>query len=96
MMYGWGAGNGGAGIFAGILMMVFWVAIIVGIIMLIVWATRQAAGGHVHHTHDAGLGAGAYQAQAPRESALDILDKRYARGEIDKAEYEEKKKVLGG
>lgn len=28
------------------------------------------------------------------DSALEILDKRYARGEIDKAEYEERKKDL--
>jgi putative membrane protein len=33
--------------------------------------------------------------QAPN-SAKDILDRRYARGEIDEREYEEKRKVLSG
>ena len=89
MMYGWGSGYGGAGVIGGILMMVFWVAVVVAIVMLVVWLTRQAAGGG--HVHQAGQVQG-----PPRETAMDILNARYARGEIDKAEYEEKKKDLGG
>ncbi|MHB9052369.1 MAG: SHOCT domain-containing protein [Thermoleophilia bacterium] len=94
MMYGWGGEfGGGPGIIGGILMMVFWVAIIVGVVMLIAWLTRQGAGGHTHYT-------GQVQGPHPgagtehRETAIDILNARYARGGIDKAEYEEKKKDL--
>lgn len=31
----------------------------------------------------------------PSDSAIDILDKRYALGEIDREEYEERKRSLG-
>lgn len=33
---------------------------------------------------------------SPSESAREILDRRYARGEIGKEEYEEKKKDING
>jgi putative membrane protein len=39
-------------------------------------------------------GHGSHKEDNESESALNILDKRYAKGEIDKAEYEEKKRDL--
>jgi len=59
--------------------MIFWVLILIGIIALVIWAIQRSGGAGV----------------APQqESALDILKKRYARGEIDKEEFEEKKKLV--
>jgi putative membrane protein len=40
-------------------------------------------------------GADSDRARTP-ESAKEILDRRYARGEIDRTEYEEKSKALAG
>jgi putative membrane protein len=71
----------GMGWFWPIIMMAFWIAVIVGIIFLIRWAVLSA-------NKDRGY--------KPGESALDILKKRYARGEIKKEEFEEKKKDLDG
>lgn len=92
MNNGWNNGyDGGMSVFGGILMMVFWVAIIVGIVLLVVWLTRQVAGGQ-------GFGGGQTSGHAVghTDTAIDILSQRYARGEIDKAEFEEKKKDLTG
>ena len=77
-MMGNGMMGGGMGIWM-FLGMVFWILLIVGIVLLVVWVVQKAMGG----------GAGRLE-----ESALEILKKRYARGEISKEEYEEKKRDL--
>lgn len=61
------------------LMPIFWLLIIAGAIMVIVSAAQS--------------GSGAAVSQSP-ETALDILKKRYARGEIGTKEYEEKRSEL--
>ena len=76
-MMGWGYGMGW---FWTIVMVVFWIAVIVGIIFLIKWL--------VISTGTRG------RAARSEDSPLEILKQRYARGEIDKEEFEEKKKDL--
>jgi putative membrane protein len=81
--YDWRHGPGMMGEwgwFGGIFMVIFWVAVIIGIIFLIRWLMQStSAGGHGARSE---------------ESAMEILKKRYARGEIDKKEFEQKKKDL--
>jgi putative membrane protein len=63
-----------------IFMLLFWVLIIAGIVLAVKWLVEQGRWG----------GAPA----SGGESAVDILKKRYARGEIGKEEFEAKKKDL--
>lgn len=70
--------------FGGFFMLIFWVCIIAGIIWL--FRSGRAQGGHGMCCHgDNGHG---------HSSALDILKERYARGEINKDEFDAKKKDL--
>lgn len=89
MMFGWGMmgggmmgpGRGGWGIgwgFGWIFGLLFMVALVAGI----VWLVSTIAN------------SGTSPSTRQEESALDLLKKRYARGEINKQEFEEKKKDL--
>ena len=82
--YGRGPGTMGWGYGIGwlwpIMMVVFWIAIIVGIIFLIRWL--------VVSTRTATRGAGF------DDTPLEIIKRRYARGEINKEEFEEKRRDL--
>ena len=69
------------GLFSIILMGLFWIAVIVAILFLIRWLIVSTS----HRNREA----------RSKDSALEILRMRYARGEINKEEFEEKKKDLG-
>ena len=82
---GWHMGPGmmggwGMGWFGGIFMMIFWVLVLVGLFFLIKWLIQTTS------RSKSGACSG--------NRALDILKERFARGEIDAAEFEEKKKVI--
>ncbi|MHB8077120.1 SHOCT domain-containing protein [Desulfosporosinus fructosivorans] len=81
MMGSWGYGGYGSGGYGmmGIGMLIFWI----GIILLGIYLFRRNAS----HVQVGGLGLGQY-------SGMDILRERYARGEIDSAEYQSRKQDL--
>ncbi len=74
--------NGGLWIFVGPLMMIVFIAVVVAVVVLMV---RWLGGpGHGPASHP-----------SPGRTPLDILKERFARGEIDKEDFEERRRLLG-
>ena len=73
-------GNWGMGWFGMIFMMIFWVLVIVGLVFLIKWLIQTTGSGKA--------------AEQTGSRAVEILKERYARGEIDKTEFESMKRDL--
>lgn len=75
-----GFGFGGMGLFGGWISLILNLAIIIGIVILVVWAVKRITSGTSSST-----------TQTPRE----ILQARYARGEITRDQYQQMLSDLG-
>jgi putative membrane protein len=80
MMGGWGMGYG-MGWFGMIISLAFWILIIIGLVFLIRWLAISVRDGGV-------------RGHGNIDTPLDILKKRYVKGEISKEEYETIKKDI--
>lgn len=77
-MMGGWGGYGANGSFG----MIIWVIILIGIVALVVWLVRSLASPAAHYL-------------PPRRSTgLDLLEERYARGEMNREEYLQKKRDI--
>jgi len=79
MMGGFEGFGGGMG-FGGIGMLVFWGVVIAGVVLLARWFTAGPSSSSVSPVRG--------------KTAADILAGRYAKGEIDKEEYEQKRRDI--
>ena len=86
-MSGWGSHPGM--IFAPFLMLLA----LIGIVTLILWLVRAFSHGGYHHWY--GHGACPHCGHGRSRPALDILEERFAKGELGRNEFEEMRKLLG-
>lgn len=71
-------------------MWLFWLLLVIGVVLLVVLAVRAVGGGITRGTSSGGT------APSPaRSRAREVLDERYARGELTSEEYRERLQTLG-
>ncbi len=71
----------GMGSFGWVFMILFWGLVIIGVVAVVKWLIGTL---------------GSSDEVARQTTALQILEQRYARGEINREEFDEKKRDLGG
>jgi len=84
-MMGWGNGHGWMG-GGGIFMLLFWGLVILAAVALIRWLWTSGK--------EQGVDRGKVTDSASGKTALEILNERYARGEIEREEYQRKRQDL--
>ena len=70
--WSWGYGAGSCFLIPLILLIAFWIAVVIGMVYFVKWVTSTRKTPKIQQ----------------EDTALDILKKRYARGEISKEEFE--------
>ncbi|MDZ4178243.1 MAG: SHOCT domain-containing protein [Coriobacteriia bacterium] len=90
--YGYGDSMmGGYGWFETLIMFFFGALVIAGIVLLVIWAVRAST----HHPSASG-GASPPPGAAGHDEAVAIAKRRLASGEINKDQYDEIMRALGG
>lgn len=79
MMQGWGMGWGWGHMGLGVMFMILWLILLIAVVVLLVRWVGGATPG----------------SSSPHPTPRDILDERFARGEIEREEYESRRKALG-
>ncbi len=69
--------------------------LVAGVTVLAIWAIRESAR-PPHPVGPPSMPMNQMPAQAPRETPLEILARRFASGEINAEEYERARDLLGG
>lgn len=82
---------GGYSPWADLLIAVFWLFILIGVAVLVIWVIRQS----VHHSTNVIPPSGTFPVP-PQDEAMDMARKRLAAGEITCEQFEEIRKALGG
>ncbi len=94
-MWWWGGDHMGAGGWIGMgFMILFWIAVVIGIVYLVRYLAGRSASDRWQDRPPYWQGPGPQAPEKGRSEAVRILEERYARGDIDQEEFLKRKADL--